>query len=329
MIISIPLPTRRRTALFALVLASAFATQSACLSGPDIHGAERETEQTLTYEGRERRWLLHTPLEIPHASGKAPLLLALHGLGQTPEGFLALTRGRFNELGDERGFFVAYPAGYEKSWNDNRNDPDTPAIGENLDDVGFLREMIARIAEQHPVDMQRIYITGMSNGGFMSLRAACEMSDLIRGAAPVTAQLPEQSAECDPEKAMRLVMINGTADSIVPYDGGNVDIWNENRGEILSTESTIERFRDWYGCRPEPRTLVLPDVSQDDGSRAVRFDYDGCRKGGALRLLRIEGGGHTWPGAWEGPWPWLFRKAVGYTNQDFAAADEIVDYFEL
>ena len=129
MSISIPLSTRWRSACFLLVLGSAFVTQSACLSGPDIHGQERETEQTLSYEGRERRWLLHAPVEIPHSFGKAPLLLALHGLGQTREGLLDLTRGRFNELGDERGFFVAYPAGFEKSWNDNRNDPDTPAIG--------------------------------------------------------------------------------------------------------------------------------------------------------------------------------------------------------
>ena len=286
----------------------------------------------LVYDGLPRQVLVHLPRRpslpagvksTPPGAG-LPLVLVLHGGGGNPAAMIALTRGRFNELADRDGFIVAYPEGYDRSWNDARLGLRSTAHRLKLDDIGFLRYVIRRIARMRPVDPLRVFMTGISNGGFMSLRAACEMSDVLAGVAAVTASMPAEVARpCRPTRPAGVMFVNGTEDPIVPYGGGDVRLFFSKRGRILSTDASVEFWRANNGCRHSPRRMLLADTFPDDGTRAERVSYEGCAPRAPLELLSVRGGGHTWPGGRA----YLNRRIIGRTSLDFSAADEIWSFF--
>jgi len=237
---------------------------------------------------------------------------------------IKLTRGRWNVLADTHQFLVAYPAGYGRFWNDHRNDGRSEAHRKNIDDVGFLRALITHLDQKHGVDRRRIFVTGISNGGFMSLRVACEMSDLVRAVAAVTAQMPAGSLEkCRPARPVAVLFINGTEDPLVPYEGGVVKVFGRERGQILSTEESVEFWQQQNRCRSQTASRALPDADPADGSRVEEIDFDQCEKGVRVRLLKVFGGGHTWPGGMQ----YLRAERVGRTNLDLDAARVIWDFF--
>lgn len=273
---------------------------------------------------RERLVLLHVPKIVQDGQlGRVPLFLVLHGGGGTARGAVRMTRSRFNRMADKTGFVVAYPEGIDRSWNDGRRSDHSTAARENIDDVGFLRETIARLVRDYSVDPARVFATGMSNGGFMSLRLACELAGTVRAVAPVTAQLSEDLARtCRPRVPVDLLIINGTDDPIVPYAGGEVSLFKKKRGRVLSTDATITRFRMFNRCHGDGRTRPIPDRDQNDATRAFRVDYD-CPTPGRVRLIRVQGGGHTWPGGRA----FFPERTVGRLSRDLDASGAIHDFF--
>ncbi len=266
----------------------------------------------------ERTYLLHVPPTLP-CGMPAPLVLVFHGGGGQAKGMASLTS--FSELSDKEGFLVAYPEGIEKNWNDGRYVEKSRAHRENLDDLAFIHALIDDIAKRHPVDPRRIYATGISNGGFFSNLLGARMSTRIAAIAPVVGGMAPTVADgFKPDQPVSVLILQGTDDPLVPYDGGDVRF---GRGQTIPTEEVVKKWVDHDGCGPAT-TDVLPDLDPGDGTYVSRTRYSVGRGGTEVMLYRIEGGGHTWPG---GP-QYLPMGLVGRVCRDIDATSIIWDFFK-
>lgn len=250
-----------------------------------------------------------------------PLVVVLHGGG----GSSAQMRfAGFDSIGDREGFAVVYPDGYRRHWNDGRTDMDAATVREGIDDVAFLREVIAETSRELDIDPQRIFVTGISNGAMMSGRVACEMADVVAGVALVAGSLgAEEAGRCVPSRAVAFLDISGTADPLVPYGGGDVTVAGRSRGSVLGVEDSIAKFAGHNGCSSETARRDLPDRDPRDASTVREVSYEGCTERAPVRLLTVEGGGHTWPGRSVA----LPEALVGTTNMDIDASETIWGFF--
>jgi polyhydroxybutyrate depolymerase len=266
-----------------------------------------EGQQTITgalmHDGLEREYRLYLPSAYDEESSLS-LVFNLHGFtsnAQQQEFYSAM-----NDTAEEQGFIVCYPEGVSNAWNVGWT------FGSTADDVGFLSAMIDELIENYNVDPMRVYSCGMSNGGFMSYRLACELNDRIAAVASVTGSIvPEYKPDCNPEKSVPIMEIHGTADDVVPYNG-SADI-------SLPVDEVVAFWVDNNECNTDPMVSDIPDNSPSDGSTAQRFDYNMCKDEKDVVLIKIENGGHTWPGA---------PVNIGSTNQDFSASDAIWEFFD-
>lgn len=299
--------------------AFAFVPAAAAIIFAVAAGAETQT-RTIEIGGTARSYILFLP-ERPRAPGRIPLVVALHGGGGTAAQMMRFSR--FNPIAAREAFAVAYPQGTGRRWNDGRV---FRGRGEtDADDVGFIRAVVADIAEKGTaLDRRRIYAAGISNGGFMSFRLACEAADLFAAVAPVTATMPgDLGARCRPGAPVSVLVINGTADPLVPYDGGHVRTLFGLRGAIWSTGRTLRFWAEHNRCAAPPDIRALADRDISDGSHVIDIAYARCADG-RVRLLRIEGGGHTWPGGAQ----YLPVSWIGPTNRDLDASETIWAFFK-
>jgi polyhydroxybutyrate depolymerase len=272
--------------------------------------------------GQTRRsYILFLPDSTTARGHGFPLVVALHGGGSTAEQMVRFSR--FNEIGKRERAVIVYPQGIGRQWNDGRIFRGRSESG--ADDVAFIRAAVADIGEKVTVlDRRRIYAAGISNGGFMSYRLACDAADVFAAVAPVTATMPaDLGPRCRPSAPVAVLAINGTADPLVPYAGGQVRVMFGTRGAIWSTERTISFWAQHNRCTAPPDTRALADRDSGDGSRVVDIAFTRCA-GARVRLLRVEGGGHTWPG---GP-QYLPVSWIGPTNRDIDATETIWRFFK-
>ena len=270
------------------------AADDACAT-PALGGggpAQGTTCHTLNIDGMERSYRLYVP---PNAAARdrLPLIAVLHGGGGAGISMIGMTKGSFHTLADREGALIVYPDALNHNWNDGRDDFQSKSHTARIDDVGFLRALVKDLSARFPVDPARVYATGASNGGMMSIRLACEAADLFAAVAPVIGSMPASIADtCKPARPIGVVMMNGTEDRLVPYDGGTV---LQRRGTVLGVEDTARRFASMNSCAALPATEPLPNRDIDDDTKATRITYSGCSSGGGMVLYRIDGGGHTWP----------------------------------
>jgi len=281
------------------------------LAGALVRGSLRAGE-------RERSYAVY----VPASRAEHPaLLLVLHGSMGNGDQARTGTFYAFDALADREGFVVAYPDGFEGHWNDCRRAAPYAANVQNVDDVGFLRALAARLGSELGVDASRITATGISNGGQMAYRLALEAPDLVAGVAPVAAGLPDD-ANFDCTRAnqpVAILILNGTEEPMNPFDGGRValyGIWGD-RGTVLSSDASAAYWAGLAGHRSPPRRHRYPDRSRDDGSWAEIAEFvDG--DGPEVAHLVVHGGGHTFPNL-RGRYP----RGLGRTNADIDAASEI------
>jgi len=280
--------------------------------------AQRNPEtrcESLRHDGRERTYRLYVPARVAAA---APLLVVLHGGGGGGGGMEALTQHGFNRRADEAGALVVYPDGVGHGWNDGRHDLGAKATQENVDDVGFLRALVAELERHYPIDPQRVFVTGISNGGMMTLRLACEARDVFKGFVAVAASLGEDvAASCKPDGIERLALIDGTADPIVPWDGGTVAVLGAKRGRVIGAKASFSLFMAAARCEGERADPPLDRVA-DDGTQLTLHTASHCAGGADLRLYEVDGGGHAWPGGLRYAGKWL----IGTVSRELDATDE-------
>jgi polyhydroxybutyrate depolymerase len=258
---------------------------------------------------------------VPPALGAAPapLVLVFHGGGGNGPGTERLTR--FTALADREGFLVAFPEGIEKNWNDGREFAGSRAHRDHVDDVAFVAALIDAIGRAHPVDPRRVYATGISNGGIFSHYLAAHLSARIAAIAPVVGGIADPpEAWLRPERPVSVLMLQGTRDPLVPYHGGAVAF---GRGKIIDTEEAARRWAALNGGH-EPVREPLPAGDGKDRCGGLRTVYPGGRDGSEVTLVRLEGGGHTWPGGAQ----YLPELLIGRVCRDFDATALIWEFFK-
>ena len=281
--------------------------------------------ETLDIDGVTRTYHIHFPPEFSKTDA-APLVLALHGGGGQGLKFNQSTADTLIPAAEARGMVLVFPEGIDNQWCDGRSEHLADDRNcEDVDDLAFLSAVIDQMIAEYGVDPARVYATGISNGGFMSVRLAVDLTDKIAAVAPVAAQLSVALADAAPSQPISIMIVNGTDDPIVPFDGGDVRLFDfsRSRGEILSTEETIERFRGYDGCATTPDVVELPDSDAEDGTAVTIETYTGCANNTEVVLVRVVGGGHTWPGGQ----PYLSPKLVGVVSQEINASELILDFF--
>jgi polyhydroxybutyrate depolymerase len=269
------------------------------------------TDSTYSIErGKLRRtYLLHTPSS---STAHSPLVILLHGRLGTGPGMARLTG--FDRLGDRIGAVVAYPNGVSRSWADGRGF--TPADQQQVDDVGFVSALIDDVARRRGIDRGRVYVAGLSNGGFFALRLGCELSDRLAGIGVIAATFSDAlMARCHPHRPLPVIVIDGTADPLVPYSGGTMQ---GKRGHVQSAETTAAVWARVNGCQGQPGSRTLPDTA-DDGTTVTEMRYGGCPARTPVTLYRIGNGGHAWPGGEV----YLPQAVIGKVSRNLDANTEL------
>ncbi len=252
----------------------------------------------LTFQELERTFRVFIPSRAEAAAsagaaGLLPVVLALHG-GATD----GLTMSRFtglSEKAEQAGFIVVYPDGTGRlprvlTWNSGACCG--YAQSHNIDDVGFLREVVAFVLKTYRGDPSRVYVTGISNGAMMAYRLAVEAPDIVAAVAAVAGTLDLDPALVKVPKPV--LHFHGSDDEYVPWNGGRgsrTALGNAHRS-VMTTIGTWVRID---GARPVPEDTVLPNTT-GDGTEVVRHTYAPRSGGFEVILYEIRGGGHTWPG---------------------------------
>ncbi len=265
-----------------------------------------------------RTFVLHVPPSL-RAGVPAALVFVLHGGGGTGWGMERSTG--FSLMADRYGFIAVYPDAVERNWNDGRGDLQIRSQREGIDDVGFISAVITLLSREYRIDPRRVFATGISNGGFMSQMLAARLADRIAAIAPVSAGMgPAVAASLQPSVPVSVLVMNGTADPLVPYNGGPVV---RNRGDTISTDEIVRKWVTANHCTGNPMVSQLPDTDPSDGTRVTKTAYLECAQRSVVVLYRIEGGGHTWPGGRQ----YLPRAIVGRVSRDINANDAIWSFF--
>ena len=249
------------------------------------------------------------------AAGKGlrPTVIVLHGKSATAAEIAG--NSGFVEAAAAHGFTAVFPDGLDEAWHDGRF-PDTV----KPDDIGFLTALVARLVVDGTADPGRIYLAGISNGGLMTFTMACRAEKLFAGFATIIASMPAPLAACAVGPAP-LVMINGTADPVMPFAGGAVGLPGHQRGEVIPVEQTALLFARADGCKTRT-SKALPDRVKSDGTTVTKVTWSGCRSHHSVSIYRIEGGGHEIPGH-----PSADTPEYGLSNLDISAADTILSAF--
>ncbi|MEI6062713.1 MAG: PHB depolymerase family esterase [Bacteroidota bacterium] len=253
---------------------------------------------SFMFDGISRSWVVYLP--VNYSPGNSyPLLLALHGLTQTGAGMMQFTG--FNSIADTANFIVAYPNGIGNAWNVGF------AGGSTADDVGFLSALIDTLHQDYNIDLNRVYATGFSNGGFLCYRLACELGDRVAAIAPVSGTMTDGSyTSCSPQQVTPVLHIHGTSDIVVNYNGGFGNI---------SVDQVLTFWNSYNNCAATPQIENLPDLVAE-GSTVQRYTWAPCSESAEVMLLKVINGGHTWPGS-------VGVTGLGNTNRDISASGEI------
>lgn len=288
----------------------------AAAKSPDVAGAD--TTVALEHGGRTRRYHLHVP---PNADGKlgSPLLVVLHGGGGSGE--QARDTTGLAEAGKRAGYVVVFPDGTGPlrgrllTWNSGGIP--VQAVERDVDDVGFLRAVVADVERRVPIDRRRVFAAGHSNGAMMCHRLAREATDVFVGIAAVSGAM--NFTAVDPKTPIAVLLVHGTADEHVRYDGGAPKSAIGRAGDRV--DASVQQAIDYYVARNDARGYPERKV---DGK--VHVDtYAVARAGGPaaapLRVITLEGGGHAWPGA-AGK-----TRAIADTPFPFDASRAILEFF--
>ncbi|HKW74166.1 MAG TPA: PHB depolymerase family esterase [Terriglobales bacterium] len=272
------------------------------------------TNGSIVSSGMTRRYLLHVPKNIDR-SKETPLVISIHPAATWPA--VQESISRWNDLADEHGFIVVYPAGSGAFFGGFGAGPHVWPGGRDLErDVKFISDLINKLQAAYNIDPRRIYANGMSNGGAMAVALSCVLPDRIAAVGAVAAALPPTPGrdECGHSEPIPTVLFHGTADKMAPYQGGKSPI----------APGPFPNIQDWTAlvaqrnqCKDTPiETRISPMIR--------RRAYTNCANNADVILYTIEHGGHTWPGGEH-----LAEWIAGRTSDDINATDVMWQFFVL
>lgn len=243
----------------------------------------------LTHKGLDRYYYIQ--LAHPEAEGLSSVLFNLHGYGS--DAIEQMNYTNFNNLANtkENNFILIHPQGAplntaltssSSHWNSGGW-----TIGSTVDDVDFIDTIIELVSQKYDLNQNRIYSTGMSNGGFMSYHLACNLSSKIAAVASVTGSMSSETYEsCNPDHPTSILQVHGSIDVTVPFQG------NSALG-MRSVNDVMDYWKLYNACDVDPTSII---IDYFDIEIAVQHDtYSNCLNDVHVELYKIEGMGHTWP----------------------------------
>lgn len=253
-------------------------------------------DETLQHDNLQREYLLYVPTTVT-GTDPMPLVFSLHGAGGTKESQYALSQ--FNVLADRENFILVTPeatplrVGNLAVWN-QQSDPN------RADDVGFIQALIQEVAGRYPINLDRVYLAGSSNGAFMALEATCRLSDQIAATAAVKGYMStDQINACQPTTPTAILQLHGTADPMVPYS---------------NVQPTVQFWTTFNQTDATPTTTARPDTDPNNGNTTNSYRYPNGTNGVVVEHLEVVNGEHDWfgePG----------------TNYDIQASEEAWAFF--
>jgi polyhydroxybutyrate depolymerase len=260
--------------------------------------------KTMMHGGILRDYRLYIPASYS-SSTSVPLVFNLHGY--TSNNSQQEYYGDFRGIADTANFILVHPNGtFDGSGNRYWNAYTTSGV----DDEGFLSALIDTLSNSYSIDLNRVYFTGMSNGGIMSYYMACRRSNKVAAIASVTGSMTAaMKSACNAQHPMPVMEIHGTADATVVYNGN---------GTFIPIDSVVKFWVDFNNCNTTPVMNAVPNSNTTDGCTADQFIYSGGEAGSSVELFKVNGGGHSWPGA---------PVNLNVTNMDFSASKEIWRFF--
>lgn len=267
---------------------------------------------TLNHDGNVREYKVFLPSSYQDGD-VLPLVINMHGI--TSDATQQIFYSGLNAVADTANFIVVTPEGLigTTSWGQTATHWNA-YYGTGVDDLGFLDLLIDKMFTNYNIDLTRVYATGMSNGGFMSYRLGCELSNRIAAIASIAGSIGlQQENNCSPPRPMPVMEVHGTNDLIVPFNG--VNLFSPSNQEIIDLWVTHNN------CDASPDTIAIPNTNTTDDSTVEILKYKNGDEGSEVWFYIVENGGHTWPGS-------IINLPGLVTNQDFIASEHIWEFFK-
>lgn len=259
---------------------------------------------TFKFDGLDRSYILHKPKNFDKNS---PLVFMLHGFGSSSMNIMSYSQ--MNLIADQNGFMVCYPQGSrletgQSHWNANLD-------MSSVNDIGFLSSLAKLIQKNYDVNPENTFVSGMSNGGFMSYTLACEKPDVFRAIASITGTMSGRDwKNCKPSFNIPIMQISGTEDKTVPWDGTMSTAYGW--GGAPHIVKVVDFWAEKNGCNVDEK-INFPDLDLSDKSTVSLVKKKGSPKNNQVWFYTVNGGGHDWPGSWG--------------NRDVSATKEIWKFF--
>lgn len=281
------------------------------------------TQRSIALGGHVRSFIEYAPANL--RSG-APLVIVLHGAGMNGALMRRASGYEFDRLADTRGLVVLYPDAFERNWNDCRRTMKSDARRAHIDDVVFVRAMIAQEKSQRGIDPAKVYVVGFSNGGRMALYLAVLPQTPVAGVAVFASSLPTASDSTCPQTTATppVMIVDGTADPIHPFGGGEVNIFGiQRRGMVLGAIATAQALAERNGLSKEPTTTVtLPHRNSGDPTSVKQLTW--LRGGKPYVVLdEVIGGGHVLPEP-----AFRYPRLFGATTGDLDGPAAAIAFFQ-
>ncbi|WP_426421390.1 alpha/beta hydrolase family esterase [Bradyrhizobium genosp. A] len=288
-----------------------------------LAAAPAASADTIDINGVKRSYTAQLPAKKP-----APLVIVLHG--KTQRGADMIARTAWPQVAKREGFAVVFPDGLNHAWADARTKagPELRGPPAGTDDVAFIGKLVEKLVTDGTADAKRVYVTGVSNGGAMVMTLVCARADLFAAGASVIMNLTDEAAvTCHPSRPLPMLIMNGTADPLIPYEGGRGSSYFAADG-FWSTEDTVAFWRKLNGCAAGDADVTdMPDTASADQSTVTRIRSH-CPVAHDVVLYRVNNGGHRMPGfAPDARFPKIAARLLGPQNGDIDGAETIWAFF--
>lgn len=272
-----------------------------------LSGRSQIISDTIQFNGYQRFYDIHLPPSY-QPGNSLPVVIDLHYLGGDARDEDTLTQ--FNPIADTADFIVCHPWGQGTNWNAGFASPYWTGPGDTL----FISQMIDSLVSKWSINRRRVYVVGMGQGGVMANRIGCELDRKVAAIASVGGAMADSAMfYCNSNRPMPVMLVNGTADSVINYYTGSPGFWQP-------IDSLVQFWVQRNSCNPSPVTGTMPDVVSEGST--IETERWSCQDSSEVLLYRVVNGGFAWPGATDS------LPNSGIINQDINCAEEVWKFFK-
>jgi polyhydroxybutyrate depolymerase len=283
----------------------------------------QNVSRKINVDGLQRNYIIHLPPSFK-ALNKLPIIFALHGGGGTAKG--AVPFYDLEPLADKNNFIIVYPDAVNKAWSIPGMASRVKGLDTTVNDLHFMNALLDTMIANYKADPAKVFCTGISRGAMFSYYLADAMNARITAIAAVCGGISKTEEQTySLKKPIPVLIINGTADPLVKYDGRYGTLNKRNKGDedadMLPTEDLVKKVVSLDNCNAVPQKLSVPDADRYDGCTETEYIYDDNDV--KVDFIKIENGGHTWAGSTQ----YLPKFLIGRLCRDFNASQKVFDFF--